>query len=210
MFLLAHAHKVSLHPRLLLAHAHSRCFGLRKNSRVAAAEVSPKNHLELYLDCKVGGEGGPALASWLFPWFSWQYETLHCLEGRKSDFLLCTLELDLILYFFQQNVGIIILHWGPPFLKEIKMHNSSNPKTMLPLFFQLRLSFWVLENPCCHYSVDCCDSAMKEWTPVSSVVIVHCCGTGGSMHACHEAGPGSIPGRDKFPGWGFFGVFPHL
>ena len=30
------------------------------------------------------------------------------------------------------------------------------------------------------------------------------------MRACHAAGPGSIPGRDKFPGWGFFGVFPHL
>ena len=28
--------------------------------------------------------------------------------------------------------------------------------------------------------------------------------------ACHAAGPGSIPGRDRFPGWGFFGVFPHL
>ena len=32
---------------------------------------------------------------------------------------------------------------------------------------------------------------------------VHRCRTGGSMRACHAAGPGSIPGRDKFPGWGF-------
>ena len=40
--------------------------------------------------------------------------------------------------------------------------------------------------------------------------IVHRCGTGGTMRACHAAGPGSIPGRDKFPGLGFFGVFPHL
>ena len=39
---------------------------------------------------------------------------------------------------------------------------------------------------------------------------VHRYGTGGSMRACHVAGPGSIPGRDKFPGWGFFWVFPHL
>ena len=39
---------------------------------------------------------------------------------------------------------------------------------------------------------------------------VHRCGTSGSMRACHAAGPGSIPGRDKFTGWGFFGVFPHL
>ena len=30
--------------------------------------------------------------------------------------------------------------------------------------------------------------------------IVHRCGTSGSMRACHAAGPGSIPGRDKFPG----------
>ena len=30
------------------------------------------------------------------------------------------------------------------------------------------------------------------------------------MRACHAAGPGSIPGRDKFPGWGIFEVFPHL
>ena len=28
-------------------------------------------------------------------------------------------------------------------------------------------------------------------------------GPGGSMRACHAAGPGSIPGLDKFPGWGF-------
>ena len=39
---------------------------------------------------------------------------------------------------------------------------------------------------------------------------VHRCGTGVSMRACHAAGPGSIPGRDKFPGWGFFGAFSHL
>ena len=29
---------------------------------------------------------------------------------------------------------------------------------------------------------------------------VHRCGAGGSMRACHAAGPNSIPGRDKFPG----------
>ena len=33
---------------------------------------------------------------------------------------------------------------------------------------------------------------------------VHRCGASGSTRACHAAGPGSIPGRDKFPGWGFF------
>ena len=30
--------------------------------------------------------------------------------------------------------------------------------------------------------------------------LVHRFGPGGSMLACHAAGPGSIPGRDKFPG----------
>ena len=32
-------------------------------------------------------------------------------------------------------------------------------------------------------------------------------GAGGSMCACHAAGPGSIPDRDKFFGWGFFRGF---
>ena len=39
---------------------------------------------------------------------------------------------------------------------------------------------------------------------------VHRCGTSSSVYACHTAGPGSIPSRDKFPGRGFLGVFPHL
>ena len=39
--------------------------------------------------------------------------------------------------------------------------------------------------------------------------LVHRCGASASMRACHAAGRGSIPGRDNFPGWGFFGVFPH-
>ena len=30
--------------------------------------------------------------------------------------------------------------------------------------------------------------------------VVHRCGVSGSMRACHAAAPGSIPGRDKFPG----------
>ena len=39
------------------------------------------------------------------------------------------------------------------------------------------------------------------------VIYVHCCGAGSSMRGCHKASPGSIPGRDKFPGWGFFVFF---
>ena len=38
-------------------------------------------------------------------------------------------------------------------------------------------------------------------------VLVHRCGTGGSMRASHAAGPRSLPGRDRFPGWGFFQGF---
>ena len=33
---------------------------------------------------------------------------------------------------------------------------------------------------------------------------IHRCGPGGSMCACHAAGLGSIPGRDRFPGEVFF------
>ena len=36
---------------------------------------------------------------------------------------------------------------------------------------------------------------------------VHHCGAGGSMRACHIAGPSSIPGFDKFPEWVFFWDF---
>ena len=39
---------------------------------------------------------------------------------------------------------------------------------------------------------------------VISLVIsffVHRCGASGSMRACHAAGPGSITGRDRFPGF---------
>ena len=32
------------------------------------------------------------------------------------------------------------------------------------------------------------------------LINVHRCETSGSMRACHAAGPGSIPGRDRFPG----------
>ena len=35
--------------------------------------------------------------------------------------------------------------------------------------------------------------------------VVHSCGAGASMCACHAAGPGSIPGRDKFLGEVFRG-----
>ena len=54
-----------------------------------------------------------------------------------------------------------------------------------------------------------CDGRTRYLIPVYFSQ-VHRCGWGGSMRACHSADRGSIPGRDKFPGWGFFGGFPHL
>ena len=51
---------------------------------------------------------------------------------------------------------------------------------------------------------------LQQHSSLSDNTYFHRCGTGGSMRACHAAGPASIPGRDKFLGWGFFGVFPHL
>ena len=45
------------------------------------------------------------------------------------------------------------------------------------------------------------------WGRVNIRHHVYRCGLGSSMRACHAAGPGSIPGRDKFPGWGFFSCF---
>ena len=48
------------------------------------------------------------------------------------------------------------------------------------------------------------------WGFLICICVVHRCGASGTMRACHAEGPGSIPGRDRFPGWDFFGVFPHL
>ena len=31
-------------------------------------------------------------------------------------------------------------------------------------------------------------------------ILVHCCGVGGSIRACHAADQGSIPCQDRFPG----------
>ena len=59
------------------------------------------------------------------------------------------------------------------------------------------------DEPCLHLH-----KSVKHTIVV--ITQIHCCGAGGSMPACHVAGPSSIPGREKFPGWGFFGVFPHL
>ena len=44
-------------------------------------------------------------------------------------------------------------------------------------------------------------------TIIIIITMVHRCGPGGSMCACHAAGPSSIPGRDRFPGLGFSGFF---
>ena len=43
------------------------------------------------------------------------------------------------------------------------------------------------------------EDAVINYSSSITNAAVHRCGTGGSMRACHVAGPGSIPGRDKFP-----------
>ena len=45
------------------------------------------------------------------------------------------------------------------------------------------------------------------WYHSFSNLSVHRCEASGSMRACHAVGPGSIPGREKFPGWCFFRGF---
>ena len=46
-------------------------------------------------------------------------------------------------------------------------------------------------------------SNLSVTSPTSQLILqsyrVHRCGASGRMRACHAAGPGSIPGRDKFP-----------
>ena len=53
----------------------------------------------------------------------------------------------------------------------------------------------MLKNMLTELNERCEDYGMK---------IVHRCGASGSMRACHAVGPGSIPSRDRFSGWGFF------
>ena len=56
-----------------------------------------------------------------------------------------------------------------------------------------------LRNQSCSFTRD--DTCFRD---LCLQLQIHRCGAGGSMHAYHAAGPGSISGRDKFPGWGFF------
>ena len=71
--------------------------------------------------------------------------------------------------------------------------------------------WWMFQHlplPACKKSVTAMVWLLAlSWRQGSVPPSVVRCGTSGSMRACHAAGPGSIPGRDKFPGWGFFGGF---
>ena len=55
---------------------------------------------------------------------------------------------------------------------------------------------------CCHYflSNPCSYKQAIDINLSCIIVRVHRCGSGSSMLACHAAGPGSIPVRDRFPG----------
>ena len=62
----------------------------------------------------------------------------------------------------------------------------------------------------CNFSFETFPYRTNYKLETSLMINVHRCGAGGSLRACHAAGPGSIPGRDKFAGWGFLGVFLHV
>ena len=69
------------------------------------------------------------------------------------------------LYFSQQNIGIVFCIDDPTFQKEIKMDNSfSNPKRMLPLLFQPRLSFLVFSPLSLSLSLSL-SSLSEDFTP---------------------------------------------
>ena len=94
-------------------------------------------------------------------------------------------------------------------------HCSRHSIGIFPTFVRQSLRFRPLEKKKQVYGSIDDDGGCLAGTHAIVVCIiqnrhVHRCGTSGSMRACHAAGPGSIPGREKFPGWGFFGVFPHM
>ena len=98
--------------------------------------------------------------------------------------------LKLLLLHIFSNINVKIPFSGAP------TYTGCPKKTMTTLSILCRTANW--------------SSFMKE--PLSRKARfgccgVHRCGSGGSMRACHAAGPGSIPGRDKFPGWGFLRGF---
>ena len=83
-----------------------------RNTNVIREEIKRRTiNLGLYLDCKVGGEGGPTLAPWWFSWFFWQCEASHCLEGRKSDFLRFSSWIGSYPLLLPRKYWNNILHW---------------------------------------------------------------------------------------------------
>ena len=65
-----------------------------------------------------------------------------------------------------------------------------------------KLMGWVYKNYGMHFCI-----GENGINPYPKLILSITKPIGGSMRACHAAGPGSIPGRDKFPGWGFSGFF---
>ena len=74
----------------------------------------------------------------------------------------------------------------------LRHSTSSNPSIVSPMSQLILQSFF-------------CFSSVTGSSLMSPGI--HRYGASGSMHACHAAGPGSISGWDKFPGWGFFRGF---
>ena len=89
------------------------------------------------------------------------------------------------------------------------LKNGSTLAVSVPVNLSIKLDFISINDPRQSYFVYelrfMCRRILCLHEPrVQKNKRVHSCGPGGGMHACHAAGPGSIPGRDKFPGWFFF------
>ena len=85
------------------------------------------------------------------------------------------------------------------------LKNSSTLAVSVPVNRSIKLCFVSINDRRKSYFVDAlrfmCRPILCLHEPrVQKNKRVHSCGSGGSMPACHAAGPGSIPGRDKFPG----------
>ena len=84
-------------------------------------------------------------------------------------------------------------------IPEVNMlKNSSTLSVSVTINLIIKLDFVPVNGPRETYFVDVLLTVHQTY--FSTEIRVHRCGPGGSMRASHPACPGSIPGRDKFPG----------
>ena len=90
-------------------------------------------------------------------------------------------------------------------MKRVDLANwalRTSPKFTTGIKYQFHQGFWPdqrSQSPFAPYPNVIPQIILKSLEP-----FVHRCEACGSIRACQAAGPGSIPGRDKFPGWSFF------